>query len=80
LRIGYANYSRKTVNLQTAPKLGVMLALLLGFNFKKMVGCFVVGNPALSITGNSYSGSFVPGAFVWLRSKNRCGAFFVVCH
>jgi hypothetical protein len=41
-----------------------MLALLLGINFLKKFGFSVVGNPALSITGNSYAGSFVPGAFV----------------
>jgi hypothetical protein len=30
----------------------------------KMAAFSVAGNPALSITGNSYAGSFVPGAFV----------------
>ena len=29
-----------------------------------MAAFSVVGNPALSITGNSCAGSFVPGAFV----------------
>jgi hypothetical protein len=48
-------------------------------NFKK-VGFSVVGNPALSISCNSYVGAFVPGAFVGHLDKNRCGAFFVVCH
>jgi hypothetical protein len=46
----------------------------------KNVGFSVVGNPALSITGNLYAGAFVPGAFVGHLDKNRCGAFFVVCH
>jgi len=30
----------------------------------KMAAFFVAGNPALSITRNSYAGSFVLGAFV----------------
>jgi hypothetical protein len=29
-----------------------------------MAAFSVAGNPALSITGNSYAGSFVPDAFV----------------
>jgi hypothetical protein len=48
-------------------------------NFKK-VGFSVAANPALSISSNSYAGAFVPGAFVGHLDKNRCGAFFVVCH
>jgi hypothetical protein len=46
----------------------------------KNVGFSVVGNPALSITGNLYAGAFVPGAVVQHQAKNRRGAFFVVCH
>ena len=51
-----------------------------GLKYFKNVGFSVAGNPALSISSNSYAGAFAPGAFVGNRSKNRCGAFFVVCH
>jgi hypothetical protein len=46
-----------------------MLALLLGINFLKNFGFSVVGNPALSISSNSYAGAFVPGAFVRYQGK-----------
>jgi hypothetical protein len=51
-----------------AADLGVMLALRLGFYFKNVVFS-VAGNPALSISGNSYAGAFVPGAFVRHQGK-----------
>lgn len=51
-----------------------------GLKYFKNVGFSVAGNPALSISSNSYAGAFVSGAFVRHPDKNRCGAFFVVCH
>lgn len=51
----------------STPKLQIMAALwgsAFGLLFSENVGFSVAGNPALSITGNLYAGSFVPGAFV----------------
>jgi hypothetical protein len=70
----------KTITSINSPVTGVMLALLLGINFLKNFVFSVAGNPALSISFNSYAGAFVPGAVVGHGSKNRCGAFFVVRH
>ena len=40
-----------------------------GLKYFKNVVFSVAGNPALSISGNSYAGAFVPGAFAWYQGK-----------
>lgn len=48
-------------------------------NFKKWLGASCRAG-RIKHCGISYAGSFIPGAVVGIGVKNRCGAFFVVCH
>ena len=52
-----------------AAALGRYVGSAVGLKYFKNVVFSVAGNPALSISGNSYAGAFVPGAFAWYQGK-----------